>query len=71
MEEEHRTLTHDTMIVRDFRYLRMSGIEGASDWDFVPKEQAVWNIHFPDNAIKFRLRNAKAEVVLQETVKRR
>lgn len=56
------------MHVRDFRYLRMSGIAGASDWDFVPKEQAVWNIHFPDNAIKFRLRNAKAEVVLQETV---
>jgi len=47
------------MHVRDFRYLRMSGIAGASDWDFVPKEQAVWNIQFPDNAIKFRLRNTK------------
>lgn len=57
------------MHVRDFRYLRMSGIAGAGDWDALPKGEPVWNVQFPDNAIKFRCRSSNgAEVILQQTV---
>ena len=47
----------------------MSGVSGAGDWDALSKDEPVWNIHFPYNALKFRCRNPKgAEVLIQETV---
>jgi hypothetical protein len=59
-------LRHDTMHVKDFRYIRMSGIAGAGEWDALPKNEVVWNIQFPDNAVKFRCRSSKgAEVLIQ------
>lgn len=67
MPELERTLRHDTMHVREFRYLRMNG--GAQEWESQPKDETVWHINFPDTALKFRCwKSNGSEIVLQETV---
>jgi hypothetical protein len=61
-------LRHDSMHVKEFRYLRISGVSGDK-WESLPKNDTVWHINFPDSAVKFRCRVSQgAEVLIQETV---
>jgi hypothetical protein len=69
MGAEHGRLQHNSMHVKDFRYLRMTGVVGQQDWEPVPKSDTVWHIQFPDNAIAFRCKSGKGgEIIIQETV---